>query len=155
MISRMLPVIICLAGQTQADDKTDCLAGQGEACEQILACIGDDGRWFRGEAIGRGPVNDVLGTLDNGIICSGQRMRFNKILSGSVKLTCEDGTQTTVEYEIPFLETDFDYGTGRAQTKNGRAVQLWVGQDLVTSLRRESGGIVSLLPCPGGAIALD
>ena len=156
MFRLILLVTICFAGAATAQITPMCQANEpGQDCDQILACIGSKGQWFNGTTLGRGPVNDIEGQMNNGTICTGQRTQFNKAFSGSITLTCSDGTQTTVKYDPPLLGEHRDFGRGHDVTPDGRDINIWVSQDLISTLRRESGGIVSLLPCPGGAIRLD
>lgn len=156
MFRLILLVTICFAGSVTAQITPMCVANEpNQDCDQILACVGSKGQWFNGTTLGRGPINDIEGQMDNGTICTGQRVQHNKVLSGSIALICGDGTQATVEYGLSVLDSNRDFGTGLAVTQDGRDIRVWVGQDLISTLRRESGGTVSLLPCPGGAVRLD
>lgn len=156
MFRPILPVIICLSGPLNAQDDKGCPSGDPEhTCDHIVACIGTSGLWFNGRARGNGPIDQIHGALNTGATCTGTRMNYNKMFAGEITLQCTDGTRTTVDYDQPRLGNDFDYGYGQSVTQDGREVQVWLANDIVTILRRESGGIASLLPCVGGAVRLD
>ena len=153
MFRLILPVIIFAGSPLGAQYLETCPTNSEQPCDQILACIGTDGQWFSGIALGFGPLNSVVGTLDNGIVCTGQRMHYNKTLTGQITLECTDGTQGTVVYENHALHQT--YGTGHAQLDDGRAIEVWVAQDIKSALRVVSGDDEDRLLCPDGAFRLD
>jgi|GEM_PF-1318159 len=153
MFRLILPVIICLAEPLSAQSIKSCPSGDNQICDQILACIGAKGRWFHGLALGLGPWSSVTGSFDNGIACTGQRLQYNKVMTGEITLECTDGARGTVIYENHFPHES--YGTGHTTLNDGRALQVWVAQDLKAALRFDVGSTVARLPCPGGAIRLD
>ena len=153
MFRLILPVIIFAGGPLSAQSLKTCPTSIERPCDQILACIGTDGQWFSGIALGFGPLNSVVGTLDNGIVCTGQRMHYSKALTGQITLECADGSQGTVVYENHAPHQT--YGTGHAQLDDGRAIEVWVAQDIKSALRVVSGDDEDRLLCPDGAMRLD
>ncbi|MFB2593418.1 hypothetical protein ACEYYB_01080 [Paracoccus sp. p4-l81] len=114
MFRALLPVFAltfasaAMAGGCATTDGTD-------NCVRVLGCIGDQGRWFDGTAIGRGH-GTLTATTSDGITCTGSFDQQTG-LYGTAEADCADGTRMTVM----FLYQDSYTGTalGHGQTDTG------------------------------------
>ncbi|MGP9803697.1 hypothetical protein [Paracoccus sp. NSM] len=120
------------------------LRSDDSSCSRVVACLGDEGRWFHGRALGRGR-GEVLGVTSDGAQCRGQWAERGLLGLGQASVTCQDGTEVGVlfTYQDRFSGT----ATGRGTTRDGTAVQVWAGQHVLSWLESETGRPLGLLPC--------
>lgn len=121
-------------------------------CAQILACVGDDGLWFRGRALGWNE-GILAGRLSDGTACEGEWGRdgwFGRSVGAS--LSCADGRTGTFRYTAQDPLT----GTGIAEGRmsDGREVTAWTGKNVLDYLTPE-GERHALLPCGPTAIPIS
>ncbi|KMW58223.1 hypothetical protein AIOL_003194 [Candidatus Rhodobacter oscarellae] len=120
-------------------------------CTRVLACVGDDGLWFDGQARGwdEGPV---FGRRNDGVACVGKWSSRGLFGTGFSNLECKDGTTAQVLYTIQ----DNDTGTviGHGKDSAGRQIQVWTGLNVLEFLRSDLTGAPEL-PCTQGAIPIS
>lgn len=126
--------------------------GEANNCAQVLACIGDDGLWFRGRAVG---WNEGIlgGHLSDGTACSGEWGRggwFGRSLDAT--LSCTDGRTGSFRYTAQDSVTGTGIAHGRMS--DGAGVQAWTGANVLDYLTPE-GERYALLPCGPTAIPIS
>ena len=100
----------------------------GQNCVRVLACIGDQGLFFYGQARGE-DVGIVLGRMSSGLQCSGRwgARKFSR--RGYAKLKCEDGSR----FNLNFFDRDPRTGTTITDGKDseGRMIRAWSGANVL------------------------
>lgn len=127
-----LTALVLMALPARAETPSDglCpLADDSSSCSRILACIGQDGRWFHGRAFGRG-AGRLTGKMDDGVTCTGDWVSRNAFGLGQADVTCSDGMTVTVYYyyQDPYTGT----ATGRGLASTGHVVQSWSGDHVLS-----------------------
>lgn len=127
-----LTALVLMALPARAETPSDglCpLADDSSSCSRILACIGQDGRWFHGRAFGRG-AGRLTGKMDDGVTCTGDWVSRNAFGLGQADVTCSDGMTVTVYYyyQDPYTGT----ATGRGLASTGQVVQSWSGDHVLS-----------------------
>lgn len=144
MIARLLPAaLFALPVAAQ-----DCVAtGTADNCVRVLACIGDEGLWFDGRAIGwnRGTI---AGELSDGSICTG-RWAYTGDIANETHVSCDNGMEAAVIAIAQDPETGTTIGEGT--TADGARVTAWSGRYVTDFL---GAGGTPALPCPESPIPL-
>lgn len=129
MFRQSLPFAFALfATSAAAQDATGAtlcpLTDDNSNCTRVLACIGDQGRWFHGRSFGRG-AGWLSGVTDDGATCTGTWVQQNAFGLGQADVTCSDGMTVTVYYyyQDPYTGTT----TGRGLSNGQQIVQSWSG----------------------------
>jgi hypothetical protein len=120
-------------------------------CARILACIGQDGLWFDGQARGWGR-GLIVGALSDGTPCGGT-WRYRQTLSiADASLECRDGTKA----KVLFLARDSLTGTGVAHgiDNQARRIKVWTGENVIEFLTPE-GAKGAELPCGDDPIPIS
>ena len=132
MFRRVLPPLLLLALPVQAQDALCPLTEDQSNCVRILACIGEEGRWFHGRAFGRGE-GTLAGVINDGPQCQGTWTSRNLFGTGQADVTCDDGMEVTVIY---FYQDEFT-GTAQGQgiTNRNEPVQAWSGENVLSYFR--------------------
>jgi hypothetical protein len=104
----------------------------GGNCVRILACLGEEGRWFHGRAHGRGE-GILSGVVNDGVTCSGVWVTQNAEGQGQANVTCSDGLHVAVRYDHQDVHTGTAIGQGTANT--GEHVLVWSGKHVLTFFR--------------------
>ena len=141
------PAALDARGELQApcemtDDKDNCV--------RVLACIGDEGRWFAGRASGRGK-GELEGADSNGLRCRGEWTSRNWFGAGQARVECSDGSAGTVIYTYQDEYTGTATGSGRMST--GQTIQSWSGNHVPEFLTRETGR--PALPCGSAPVPIS
>lgn len=148
MKAHRLPALLCLAAwplAAPASEPTECrLTDDRTSCTRVLACIGDQGRWFNGRAMGRGE-GTLAGTISDGTICAGTWTERNIFGAGQADVACDDGMTVTVIYFYQEPYTGTAIGRGIAST--GVGVKSWSGLHVLDYLKQETGLPHATLPC--------
>jgi hypothetical protein len=112
-------------------------------CVRVLACIGDTGLHFDGQARGW-DQGVVLGATSEGVPCAGQWRSGGFMGAGTSQMTCQDQLSVNVLYYTQDNET----GTviGRGMDSFGRSIIVWTGQNVLKFLTPD-GKIGAELPC--------
>jgi hypothetical protein len=97
MFLRLLPPLLVTASPVFASDALCPLTDDGGNCVRILACIGDQGRWFHGRAFGRGE-GALAGVISDGAQCTGDWTSSNALGAGQADVICDDGMTVRVIY---------------------------------------------------------
>lgn len=130
LLSALIALVPCsvFAGGDGGDGLCP-LTEDSSSCSRILACIGEDGRWFHGRAFGRG-AGTLAGVTDDGVTCSGDWVTQNAFGLGQADVTCSDGMTVTVYYDYQ----DYYTGTamGRGLSNRGQMVQSWSGDHVLS-----------------------
>ena len=153
MFRLVLPVAIALGTSAAAQSDTACrLTDDSDNCNRVVACVGDQGRWFNGRAFGRGE-GTFAGTINDGVTCDGTWMSRNWLGLGQADVTCSDGMSGRVyyTYQDPYTGT----AIGKGRTTDGTVLQMWSGLNVLAYLRGDSGEPVANLPCPNGDIPMS
>ncbi len=132
-LARLLLALVLSGHTALAQDTTDStlcpLTDDSSSCTRILACIGDDGRWFHGRSFGRGS-GWLIGTTDDGVTCTGNWVSQNALGLGQADVACSDGMTVTVYYyyQDPYTGT----ATGRGLSNRHEIVQGWSGTHVLS-----------------------
>lgn len=129
-----------------------CLTTGGrDNCAPLLACIGNEGRWFRGRATGwnRGRL---AGRISDGAACEGAWVARNRLGLGQADVAWDDGMRVTVY----FYYQDSLTGTalGRGVSNRGAQVRSFSGRHVLDYLTAD-GQPRAVLPCGADGIELD
>ena len=118
-------------------------------CVRVLACVGDAGVWFDGQARGwdTGPVK---GRMSSGETCAGTWRSDGPGGTGLSSLGCSDATRVDVVY----YSQDNDTGTviGQGIDTKGRHIRVWSGTNVLAYLTEEGQ---AALPCVQGDIPVS
>lgn len=126
-------LVTCLPVAPAVAEGTLCpIADDQENCVRILACLGDEGRWFHGRAFGRGE-GTLAGTTDDGVACTGTWTSRNVVGLGQADVTCDDGASIRVIYY--YQDEWTGTATGRGLSSTGEAVQSWSGEHVLDYFR--------------------
>ena len=150
MFRRALPAALVLAQPVFAQDLCP-MTGDSGNCVRILACVGDQGRWFQGRAFGRGQ-GAVAGVMSDGATCVGTWTSRNWMGAGQADVACDDGMEVTVLYTYQDEYTGTARGGGQANS--GEWVQVWSGLNLLDYLHAQTGQVLTL-PCDFGNIPMS
>jgi hypothetical protein len=154
MLSRaLLPLLLVFAIPVQAQDTALCpLTDDAQNCVRVLACIGDQGRWFHGRSFGRGK-GTLAGVTSDGVTCSGTWMSQNAVGLGQADVACDDGMSVTVLY---FYQDEYS-GTalGRGITNGEEVVQSWSGDHVIQYFKDGSPTKEAVLKCGSYDIPLS
>jgi hypothetical protein len=127
------------------------MTDKGGNCVRILACLGEEGRWFHGRAYGRGE-GILTGAVNDGVACSGRWVTQNAGGQGQADVTCADGLQVTVLYDYQDVHTGTAVGQGIANT--GDLVKAWSGNHVLTFFQDGTAGAEANLRCGENVIPL-
>lgn len=118
--------------------------GTGANCVPMVGCVGEEGGYFTGRAIGWSE-----GTLavqsSAGAFCSGEWVARNALGVGQAKFVCDDGATGVVFFTYQHPETGTAVGLGTMS--DGAKVQVWSGNNIRQFLADQSGDLNSDLTC--------
>ncbi|WP_299966446.1 hypothetical protein [uncultured Roseobacter sp.] len=150
MLSRIVSVaaIALCAGPGWATPKVDmdCAAepGSPSSCVPMVGCIGNDGDYFTGRALG---WNE--GTLDGqtraGVICVGGWEISALTGEGHAAFECDDGTAGVATMQYQDMQTGT--ATGRGYTADGKLLEIWSGHNIRQFLMDREGSVDGKLTC--------
>lgn len=152
MFFRVLLPLLCLAAplhaQTvspKADDAMLCdLSDDQENCTRILACIGDQGRWFHGRSYGRGE-GTLSGVVNDGVTCAGTWTSRNAFGLGQADVTCDDGMTVRVFY---FYQDEYTgTATGRGLSNRQEKVEAWSGNNVLGYFKKGKPTDAAVMRC--------
>ena len=154
MILRLLPpLLLVLCGAAHADEAGLCpLTDDQENCVRIIACLGDQGKWFQGRAFGRG-MGALAGVFNDGTSCTGRWTNSNAAGVPQADFSCDDGMTVSVLY----LHQDAYTGTakGRGITNHGDLVEAWSGAHVLELFRDGDPTAEAILQCGNYGIPLS
>lgn len=138
MFRSILPPLLFMLGCASPgfSETTLCPITDDQAnCVRILACIGDQGRWFHGRAFGRGE-GTLAGVVSDGVQCTGHWTSRNAFGTGQADVICDDGMTVTVIY---FYQDEYT-GTAKGKGISNRheVVDAWSGENVLSYFR---GGV--------------
>ena len=145
MFLRALLPIVFLCTSAMAEEAALCPMTDDQAnCVRVLACIGDQGRWFHGRAFGRGE-GMLAGVVNDGVLCQGTWTSRNAMGLGQADVVCDDGAAIRVIY---FYQDEYS-GTaiGRGESDRGDLVQSWSGEHVLDYFRNGDPGAEAVLKC--------
>lgn len=150
----LLPALALLATQALAQDAPQLcpLTDDSSSCTRVLACIGDDGRWFHGRSFGRGS-GWLTGVVDDGVTCTGNWVQQNAFGLGQADVSCSDGMTMTVYY---FYQDHYTgTTTGRGLSSTGQVVQSWSGNHVLAYFKGDRPTDTASLRCGAHDIPLS
>jgi hypothetical protein len=153
MFLRALLPVVFLCAPAMAEEPSLCPMTDDQAnCVRVLACIGDQGRWFHGRAFGRGE-GTLAGVVNDGVVCQGTWTSRNAMGLGQADVVCEDGAKIGVLY---FYQDEYT-GTalGRGESDRGDLVQSWSGEHVLDYFRDGNPTADAVLKCGTHAIAIS
>lgn len=115
---------------------------KGQPCVRVLACIGNEGVYFDGQARGEG-VGIILGRTNRGQQCSGHWGAHKQLGAGRARLKCGDGSQ----FHLNFAARDGATGTtiSAGKDSHGRMIRAWSGANVLHFL--DQGDDMPSLKC--------
>ncbi len=155
MLSRALLPILLFVGAlpVTADEASLCpMTDDQQNCVRVLACIGNQGRWFHGRSFGRGE-GTLAGVISDGVACSGTWTSRNAVGLGQADVTCDDGMSVTVLY---YYQDEYT-GTalGKGVTNRDQPVQSWSGDHVIDYFRDGSPTDDAVMKCGAFDIPLS
>lgn len=118
--------------------------GTGANCVPFVGCLGENGSFFTGRAIGWDK-----GTLavrsSTGAFCSGDWVARNFLGVGQANISCDDGTHGIAYFTYQDPETGT--ATGHGLMSNGAKLTVWSGQNIRQFLADTSGTVNDNLIC--------
>ncbi|MDR7125813.1 hypothetical protein [Pseudotabrizicola sp. 4114] len=149
MFLRLLPPLLVAATPvfvTPAFAEADLcpMTDDGSNCVRILACIGEQGRWFHGRALGRGE-GTLAGVMNDGVQCVGDWTSRNAFGTGQASVSCDDGMSATVIY---FYQDEYT-GTalGKGISNREEVVQSWSGLHVLDYFRDGNPSAEAVMKC--------
>ncbi len=153
MFRPLLLVAISAAHPAAGQSDTSCDVEMDQSsCNRVVACVGDQGRWFNGRAFGRGS-GTLSGTMSDGVTCSGLWQSRNFLGVGQADVTCGDGQKGRVFFTYQDPESGTAVGSGL--TTDGQDIKIWSGNNVLAYLRAQTGEPVASLPCTSGDIPVS
>ncbi len=143
-----------VAGMSEAqdtDEACDSIPGNPQNCVRVLACIGTEGLWFDGQAIGW-DSGTVRGATSDRSPCTGTWNADGPMGMGVAELRCDNGLSANVLYYNQDNETGTVIGAG--QDNRGRGITVWTGTNVLDFLTPD-GRPAARLPCGGGAVPVS
>ncbi|MEJ6403767.1 hypothetical protein [Yoonia sp. 2307UL14-13] len=152
MIRLILPAII-LASNATAQDRGLCrnVPYSEENCVRVLACIGDRGVFFDGNARGW-DTGTVAGQMSDGTRCTGTWTAGGPLGTGIAQMSYSDGAVVDVVYYSQDSITGTVIGEGKDNL--GRRIQVWSGENVLQFLTGD-GAYGPALPCIKGDIPIS
>ncbi len=140
----MLPLLAVFATQAMAEADLCPMTDDQENCVRVIACIGEQGRWFHGRSFGRGE-GTLAGVISDGVACSGTWTSQNAFGAGQADVFCDDGMNVSVLY---FYQDSYT-GTakGRGMTNRGEIVEAWSGTHVLEYFRDGDPEAEAVLQC--------
>jgi hypothetical protein len=152
MIRLILPAVIA-ASSAAAQESSICrnVPFSTKNCVRVLACVGDQGVTFDGQARGW-DAGSVTGLMSDGAACHGTWNSNGPLGTGLSQLSCDDGT----DIDVIYYNQDNITGTviGQGQTSDGRAIRVWSGENVLQFLTPQ-GAFGPALPCVQGDIPIS
>lgn len=144
MFLRLLPPLLVAASPVLASDALCPLTDDGGNCVRILACIGDQGRWFHGRAFGRGE-GTLAGVISDGAQCTGDWTSRNAFGAGQADVVCDDGMTVRVIYfyQDPYTGT----ALGKGISNREDVVQSWSGDHVLEYFKDGDPTADAVLKC--------
>lgn len=145
MFLRALLPAVFIGLPAMAQDTALCpMTDDQSSCSRVLACIGDQGRWFHGRAFGRGE-GTLAGVVNDGVTCQGTWTSRNAMGLGQADVVCDDGASIRVIY---FYQDEYT-GTaiGRGSSDKGDLVQSWSGEHVLEYFRNGEPTAEAVLKC--------
>lgn len=127
----------------------DNLPNSQDNCVRVLACMGDQGVYFDGQARGW-DTGGIIGTLSNGATCAGSWTSDGWGGTGLAQMACGNGLTADVIYYSQDGETGTTIGHGRDSL--GRSLRVWSGTNVLAFLTKDG---TASLPCGSGPIPIS
>lgn len=138
-------------GDPQPDQTCENIPYSQQNCVRVLACIGDAGLYFDGNARGWN-AGQVEGRSSDSSACTGTWSADGPLGMGIAQLSCDNGLSVDVLYTQQDNETGTVIGTGRDSL--GRLVQVWSGKNVLEFLTPR-GSVSASLPCAAEPIPIS
>lgn len=117
-------------------------------CTPVYACIGEQGEWFKGQALGQ-TKGSLTGILASGANCLG---KWSSHGAGKFDLTCTNGTYMQVYYTTSDPVTKTTIGQGISM--DGRFVQGWSGKNVQSYFSDPESSQTGTLHCGSSEVPL-
>jgi hypothetical protein len=149
----LFPVALTLLSLPAVAQEADLcpMTDKGGNCVRILACLGEEGRWFHGRAYGRSK-GTLSGAANDGVPCAGTWVSQNANGQAQADVTCADGMQVTVLYDYQDVHTGTAVGQGIANT--GDLVMAWSGDHVLTFFQNGTVETAATMRCGENMIPL-
>ncbi len=125
--------------------------GEPDNCVPVVGCIGDEGRYFVGEAVGW-DAGTLAAETDDGLICSGRWQARTAIGAGQANFQCGDQLNGLVLFTYQDHVTGTT--TGRGATNEGQGLRVWSGHNIRQYVEQQSGSVDAQLMCGSSLIPL-
>ena len=142
---------LVLCGGSVGAESCENRPGSDDNCVRVLACIGEAGLWFDGQATGWNE-GSIAGHTSDGSACMGRWTADGPLGFGLGEIACDSGLEAQVLYHTQDDETGTVTGTGKDNL--GRAVRAWSGANVLEFLT-PSGEVSARLPCSAAEIPLS
>jgi hypothetical protein len=120
-------------------------------CVRALACLGNEGVYFDGQAHGW-DTGIVIGFLDDDTACEGTWVAGGPNTPGQASLQCRNGVEANVLYHTLDNETGTVIGSGRDSL--GREITVWSGEKVLQFLTGPEDD-TPVLPCGPAPIPIS
>lgn len=158
MLSRIAAgaAIILCAGSGFADglDGLRCRFGVGvsEGCVPFVGCVGEQGDFFVGRALGRTEGTLAVQT-NSGILCSGDWVPRNFLGVGQANFSCDDG-RIGVAY-FTYQDPNTGTATGNGLMSDGSKLKVWSGNNIRQFLAIDPDNPEGNLTCANAVVPIS
>ena len=153
MFRPCLLAAILFVSPAMAEDYGACrtIPGSPDNCVRAVACVGDQGLTFDGQARGW-DQGSIAGQLSDDTSCTGTWSSDGPFSTGIATLLCAGD----LTIDVIYYNQDNATGTtiGRGMDSRGRAVQAWTGRNVLKFLTPD-GQAIAMLPCASSAIPIS
>ena len=136
-------LFVLLIGPAQAQLRCETKVSD-DWCVPLLACFGEGGLWFKGQAYGR-RSGQVTGQLSNGASCVGQWSSSVNNREGGIQVQCEDGRSAQLAFD--YADPSSGTAIAKGSSNRGEKITAWSGRFLPDYLRDVLGMPENKLVC--------
>ncbi|MCV3270121.1 hypothetical protein [Roseobacter sinensis] len=150
MLSRIAPVaaIALCPALASAGPKVDMSCqddiGTPENCVPLIACIGGEGNYFTGRAMGWNE-GTFAGDTQAGPSCSGAWTSQNSLGLGQAVFECDNGTSGVAFFT--YQDSLTGTATGQGLMSDGSRLRVWSGRNIRQFIANKSGDVDAALTC--------
>ncbi|WP_298915847.1 hypothetical protein [uncultured Roseobacter sp.] len=125
--------------------------GASEVCVPFVGCVGEQGDFFTGRALGRTEGTLAVET-SGGVICSGDWIPRNFLGVGQANFTCDDG-KTGIAY-FTYQDPRTGTATGNGLLSDGSKLLVWSGNNIRQFLAIDPNNPDGNLTCANSVVPI-
>ncbi|MBW4706883.1 hypothetical protein KX928_03685 [Roseobacter sp. YSTF-M11] len=126
--------------------------GASEVCVPFVGCVGEQGDFFTGRALGRSEGTLAVET-DSGTFCSGEWVPRNFIGVGQANFSCDDG-RIGIAY-FTYQDPRTGTATGHGLLSDGSKLRVWTGNNIRQFLAVDPNNPNGNLTCANSVVPIS